>query len=153
MLSGFASCAPGTIDVVPASHDVVVEAGVAQGSPQGYDYVARRPSAIVALAEARGIDLTVAHVAVDRLADALETCVAAHGRPSGMPRGAARVVARVADDGTLAGTSLRVDPGAGGGADIAVLCLLAPVDTLVFPAADAGVRGFAIEALWGPRTP
>jgi hypothetical protein len=152
-LSGCGSFTPGTFDVVPASHDIVVDAGVVPGSPQGYDYVARRPLAVVALAEARGIDATVARMAVDRLADALETCVAAHGRPTGIPRGAARVVGRVADDGTLAGTSLRVDPGAGGGADIAVLCLLAPADTLVFPAADAGVRGIAIEALWGPKAP
>jgi hypothetical protein len=152
-LLGCGSCAPGTVDVVPASHDIVVEAGVAPGSSQGYEYVARRPLAVVALAEARGIEATVAGAAVERLADALQTCVAAHSRMAGSLRGAARVVARVADDGTLTGTSLRIDPGSGGGADIAVLCLVAPADLLVFPPADAGMRGIAVEALWGPNPP
>jgi hypothetical protein len=138
--------------VVPPSHDVVVDAGPPPRSPEGYDYVARTPLAVVALAEARGLDPGVARAAVDHLARALETCLAEHGRSSGPLHGAARVVAQVADDGTIAATSVRIDPGPGG-ADIAVLCLVAPVKALTFPAADAGARGLAIEALWGATTP
>jgi hypothetical protein len=69
-----------------------------------------------------------------------------------LPSGAARVVAQVGADGRVAGTSLRVDPAQGVAAD-AVLCLLAPLKLLVFPPADAGARGIAIEALWGQVPP
>jgi hypothetical protein len=134
-------------DSVPESRDVVVNAAPG-GGDQGYDYVARRPLAVVALAEARGIDPDVARAAVNRLADSLDACATEEGRRGTLAPGAARVVAQIDGDGRVAGTSLRVDPGAGV-AQNAVVCLVAPTKMLVFPPADAGARGMAIEALWG----
>ncbi len=136
-------------DVVPESRDVRMTAATDPGaSPAGYDYVARRPLAVVALAEARGIDPAVARAAVDRLADALDTCVTEEGRKGTLASGAARVVAQISAEGAVEQTSLRVDP-ASGVLENAVLCLVAPTKMLVFPPVDAGARGMAIEALWG----
>jgi hypothetical protein len=148
------SCAgaPGEArDVVPESRDVQVLDAAAAGSQQ-YDYVAKRPLAVVALAEARGVDPLVARAAIERLADALDTCATGEGRKGTLADGAARVVAQIAPDGTIAGTSLRVDPGAGV-AENAVVCLVAPLRMLTFPAVDGGARGMAIEALWGRVIP
>ena len=139
-------------DVVPESRDVrVLDAGAA-GNAQGYDYVAKRPLAVVALAEARGIDAVEAHAAIDRLADALDTCATDEGRRGSLKDGAARVVAQVDPSGAIAGTSLRVDPGAGA-ASSAIVCLVAPLRMLAFGPSDAGARGLAIEALWGRVLP
>lgn len=140
-------------DVVPQSHDVrVTDAQGAGASAQGYDYVAKRPLGVVALAEARGIDPQVAKAAVERLADALDTCATDEGRKGTLVDGAARVIAQVDEKGNIAGTSVKVDPGAGV-AQMAVLCLVAPIRMLTFPPADAGPRGFAVEALWGRVIP
>jgi hypothetical protein len=135
---------------VPESHDVVVT-NAAPGE-QGYEYVARRPLAVVALAEARGLDATVARAAIDNLADALDTCATEEGRRGTLVSGAARVVAQIGGDGRVAGTTVRFDPGPGV-AQNAVVCLVAPAKQLVFPASDGGARGMAIEALWGRVTP
>jgi hypothetical protein len=148
--SGLVSCAAGGArDTVPESRDVrVLDAGSAMESAQGYEYVARRSLSLVALAEARGIAPEVAREAVDRLADALEACTIEEGRRGSRIEGAARVVASVEADGTVGAPTVRIDPGAGV-AQSAVLCLVAPVRTLTFPAVDGGVRGIAVEALWG----
>jgi hypothetical protein len=140
-------------DVVPTSRDVQVRGAQTNAGAEGYEYVARRPlaPAVVALAESRGLDATVAHVAIDRLADALDTCATEQGRKGGARQGAARVVAQIEPNGTVAGTSLRVDPGTGV-AESAALCLVAPLRMLTFPPIGAGrERGIAIEALWGAR--
>ena len=139
-------------DVVPESHDVVVDAAARARTSEGYEYVARRPLAVIGLAEARGIAPDAARAAVDHLADAVDTCVTEEGRKGALPEGAARVVAQVDASGNVAGVSLRVDPGAGRARD-AVLCLVAPAKLLMFPAADAGARGIAVEALWGRTLP
>lgn len=144
-------------DVVPESRDVQVRGGGAGGrdSTQGYDYVARRPLAVVALAEARGLDPAIARLAVDRLADALDACATDRARAPGAGGaldGAARVVAQIDPNGTIAATSLRVDPGSGV-AESAALCLVAPLRMLTFPPVDAGARGIAVEALWGKVIP
>ena len=94
----------------------------------------------------------VAQAAVDRLADALDTCATDEGRKGTLVDGAARVVAQIDEKGNIAGTSVKVDPGAGV-AQMAVLCLVAPIRMLTFPPADAGPRGFAVEALWGRVIP
>jgi hypothetical protein len=154
-ISGCAGSGGEGHDVVPESRDVQVRGAAAAtgGDPsQGYDYIARRPLAVVALAEARGLDPAVARAAVDRLADALDACVTEEGRKGTLARGAARVVAPIDSSGAVAGTSLRVDPGAGVAAN-AVVCLVAPLRMLAFPATDAGARGIAIEALWGALIP
>jgi hypothetical protein len=47
---------------------------------------------------------------------------------------------------------VRIDPGAGI-AESAVLCLVAPARLMTFSPVDGGVRGMAIEALWGRAIP
>jgi hypothetical protein len=148
LLAGCAGSGGETHDVVPQSHDVQVNTPQGGASAQGYDYVAKRPLGVVALAEARGLDPVVAHAAIDRLADALDACATDEGRKGTLADGAARVVVQIDDKGNVAGTSLKVDPGAGV-AQNAVVCLVAPLRSLSFPPADSSTRGFAIEALWG----
>jgi hypothetical protein len=147
-----AACAGGSRDVVPESHDVVGDAGVPAPSAEGYEYVARRPLAVVALAEGRGLEGVTARAAVDRLADRLDACVTDEGRKGGAVDGAARVIAQIAEDGTVAATSARIDPGAGS-ASIAALCLVAPLKAMTFPSGGAGARGLAVEAIWGRVLP
>lgn len=147
------SCAgsPGR-DTVPSSTDVVADAGGPPRSPEGYEYVARRPLAVVALAEARGVEPAIARAAIDHLADAVDAC-AADERKKGSPiEGAARLVAQIDGDGRVTGTTVRIDPGAGV-AESAVLCLVAPARLITFPPVDGGLRGIAIEALWGRAIP
>jgi hypothetical protein len=136
-------------DAVGPSQDVVVSAPAR--SSEGYEYVARRPFAVVALAEARGIDRDAARAAVEHLADALDVCTTEAARTSSLPSGAARVIAQINAAGTVETTQLRVDPAARG-ASSAFLCLVRPVRQLAFAPSDAGARGLAIEALWGQPT-
>jgi hypothetical protein len=126
---------------------VANKAAPGQGA-QGYEYIARRPLAVVALAEARGIDSVTARAAIERLADRLDACVTDESRKGGPVEGAARVVAQIDASGTVAGTNVRIDPGASG-ASSAVVCLVAPMKLLTFPAGAADGRGIAIEAIWG----
>jgi hypothetical protein len=134
--------------VIPVSHDVVIDAGASTSAAGDYEYVARRPWAVVGLAESRGIARDAARAATDRVADALEACVTERSQHGTVDRGAARIVAQIADDGVVGQTAIRVDPGIGT-ATTTVLCFLGPVRMLEFPPADAGARGLAIEALWG----
>jgi hypothetical protein len=148
-----AACAgSGGRDVVPETHDVVTETRAAGGDTQGYEYVARRPLAVVALAEARGIESVTAHAAVDRLADRLDACITDKAREGGSVEGAARVIARIDATGAVAATQVRVDPG-GSSASNAVVCLVAPMKLLAFPPAETDGRGIAIEAIWGHVAP
>ncbi len=138
---------------MPASRNVQVsEPGAAAASSQGYDYVARRPLALVALAEARGVPPEVARRAVDQLADALDSCATLRARGSPHVGGAARVVAPIEESGAVGAPTLRVEPG-DGVAESAIVCLVAPLRLLAFPAADGGARGIAVEALWGQLVP
>ncbi len=148
------SCAGGAgRDVVPESRDVrVLDADAAPGSSEGYEYVAQRPLALVALAEARGIAPALAREAVDRLADALDACVTERGRRGALVEGAARFVAPIEPSGIVGAPSVRVDPGSGV-AESAVVCLVAPARLLTFPPVDGGARGLAVEALWGRLVP
>jgi len=149
-LAGLTHCSSATQDVVPSSRDVVVDGGSTSRSPDDYEYVARRPNGVVALAEARGIEPGLARAAVERLADALNLCATKRRNEGTLVAGAARIIARVTDDGRIAAAQLKIDPGLGpGAAEAAVLSLLAPAKMLAFPTLDAGARGFAIEAIWG----
>jgi len=154
ILSPALSCAaPAGRDTVPSSRDVVAaDAGGPSRSAEGYEYVARRPLGVVALAEARGIEPAVARAAIDHLADAVDACAEDERRKGTPVEGAARVVAQIDGDGRVAGATVRVDPGPGV-AQSAVLCLVAPARLMTFPPADGGMRGLAIEALWGARRP
>jgi hypothetical protein len=145
----WAGCAGSDRDVVPVSRDVVTDRPAAAGrGDQGYEYVARRPLAVVALAEARGLESVTARAAIDRLADRLDACVTDEGRKGTPVEGAARVVAQIAASGEVSGTNVRLDPGTSGAAS-AVLCLVAPMKLLAFPAANNDARGMAVEAIWG----
>lgn len=146
------ACSGGGRDVVPESRDVVRGAPTSAQAAQGYDYVARRPLAVVALAEARGIAPETARAAVDRLADRLDACITDEARSGGHVEGAARVIAQIDRNGEVAATSVRIDPG-DGAAQSAVVCLVAPMKLLTFPPADGPARGLAIEALWGRVQP
>jgi hypothetical protein len=141
LTASLVSCAGGGgegHDVVPQSHDVQVRGTDGTNpSAQGYDYVAKRPLAVVALAEARGLDPVVARAAVDRLADSLDTCATDQGRQGRLVDGAARVAVQIDDSGNIAGASVKYDP----------------VKMLTFPPTDAGARGFAVEAIWGRVIP
>jgi hypothetical protein len=139
-------------DVVPQSHDVQVTGAQGGASGQGYEYVAKRPLGVVALAEARGLDAAEARAAIDRLADALDTCATEEGRKGSLVDGAARVVVQINDQGAVGATSVKVDPKPGA-AQNAVVCLVAPLRMLSFGPSDAGARGFAVEALWGHVAP
>ncbi len=140
-------------DAVPASRDVRVTSAPRQGeSNAGYAYVARRPLAVVALAEARGIDPEVARAAIDHLADALDACATEEGRKGALADGAARLIAQIDADGSVAATGVHVDPGPGA-AHNAVLCFVAPARLLAFPRGDGSARSVAIEAMWGRLAP
>ena len=143
------ACGGGARDVVPESRDVVSNGPRPAQGTEGYDYVARRPLAVVALAEARGIEPLTARAAVDRLADRLDACVTDQARGGAHVEGAARVVAQIAANGDVSATSVRIDPGESGAAESAVVCLVAPMKLLTFPPGEGAARGIAIEALWG----
>ena len=145
------ACAGGGRDVIPASRDVVASTPAPAQGAQGYEYVARRPLAVVALAEARGIESVTARAAVERLADRLDACITEEARRGGPVEGAARVIAQIDATGTVAATSVRIDPGASS-ASSAVVCLVAPMKLLTFPPGAAEGRGIAIEAIWGRVT-
>jgi hypothetical protein len=145
------SCGSGR-DVVPVSRDVVTDSPGPGRGDQGYEYVARRPLAVVALAEARGVEPLTARAAIDRLADRLDACVTEEGRKGAPVEGAARVVAQIGATGEVTATSVRIDPGTSGTSS-AVLCLVAPLKLLTFPAAEGDGRGIAIEAIWGRVAP
>jgi hypothetical protein len=160
-LASAAACSgSGARDVVPPSRDVVTSADAPRrpSDPNAaYEYVARRPGAVVALAEARGLPAELARAAIDHVADALASC-AEQRRRAGVPAdGAARIIAQIEPTGIVGAASLRVDPGrpGQGAAESAVLCFAAPVKALVFDPVDAHAagattaRGLAIEALWG----
>ena len=142
----------GARDAVSTSRDVVADTPARATGAEGYDYVARRPLAVVALAEARGIEPVTARAAVDRLADRLDSCVTDESQRGAPVEGAARVIAQIDAAGDVTATRVKIDPGASG-ASSAVVCLLAPMKLLTFPPATADGRGIAIEAIWGHVAP
>ena len=118
---------------------------VPDGGDDTYAYIARRPHGVVALAEAREMDDAQAHAIVDRVADELERCAAALEARGALVSGAARVVA-VADPGGSPALNVKLAPGEAV-AQNALLCLIAPIRALSFPASGKK-PGLAIEATW-----
>lgn len=165
-LAACAACSPPPRDVVPASRDVHVtrEAGEmearADGASEteerarepsataGYEYVARRPHGVIALAEARHVNHEAARAIVERLADELERCASGLEAEGLLVRGAARVVA-IADPSGAPALNVRVAPG-DDVAHNALLCIVSPVRATSLPSDGRGTPGIAIEATWGP---
>ena len=147
-----ANACGGGRDVVPETHDVH---GVEKPADNngGYDYVAKRSLATVALAEARGIPKDVAAKAIDVVADQMDGCEKDQQAAGKLVPGAVRIVALVDDRGTIGGLNIsKLSQKEAAGS--AILCLIAPIRLLVFPPApeDAGAgqeRGIAVEATWG----
>jgi hypothetical protein len=141
------ACASGgTRDTVPDSHDVTSK----PPTGTGYAYIAKRGLGTVALAEGRGLTDVEAKRAIDKLADALDTCAKGQAQAGRLAPGAARVVADIDDGGVLGPPRIVLSPGAGAQAN-ALLCLIAPFRMMQFSSqqADASARGIAIEATWG----
>ncbi len=139
-------------DVIPETHDVREEQTSAGQPPgDGYAYVAKRPYGVVALAEARGMPNEIAARAVDHLADALDACAKDLGKQGKLVEGAIRVVAMFGSDGVVSGLNVKVAPGTAVAAN-AILCVITPLKLTTLPGldGDAGTRGVAIEATWGP---
>jgi hypothetical protein len=126
---------------VVADHDV--------GAHDGYVYVARKPHVTIALAEARGITEAEGIAMVERLAADFSGCAARLAGEGQLAVGAGRVVMIAGPRGMPEGFNVRLAPGAAI-AQNALMCLIAPAKTLVFPPADASQRGLAIETTWGP---
>jgi hypothetical protein len=153
LLAAGLGCNGGPKDATEHTTDVkVTDAGdPASGT---YGYVARRPRAVVALAEARGFDDSTSRAAVDRLASALSTCAADLAKQGKLVDGAARVVIPVDDGGIVGAPQVEFAPGAAVAAN-GLLCVVAPVRMLTFPPApsDAGAnaprRAIALELAWG----
>jgi hypothetical protein len=146
-LAASSSCSPSPRDVVPETHDVRVVADA--GATDTYAFVARRPHGVVALAEARHITDEDAHQIVERIADELERCATNLVAQGLLVEGAARIVAVAGPGGTPA-LNVRLAPG-DAVAQNALLCLVAPVRMVTFPASKTGTPGLAIEATWGPN--
>ena len=139
-------------DVVPETHDVHVDPK--NQTQDGYEYVARRPLGVVALAEGRGMPPAVAASAVDRVADQMNDCVRDQQAQNRLVPGAVRVVAQIDDRGTVEGLNIS-KLSQKEAAATAILCVIAPIRLLILPPADAdaGSRGIAIEATWGTAPP
>jgi hypothetical protein len=141
-----AACAPSR-DVIPESHDVQAAASTSEA---GYEYVARRPLAVIAVAESRGLPREVVTGVADRLANALDVCATRLAGERRLVPSAARVAAHIDRDGVPTSLALTLTPGPGPTAN-ALLCFVSPFKLVRFPASDAdpSTRGIAIEAAWG----
>jgi hypothetical protein len=140
-------CAPPR-DVVPESHDV--QRTPSAGAEGGYEYVARRPLAVVAIAESRGLDHEVVTGIADRLANSLDVCATQLASEGRLVPAAARIAAHIDRAGAPTGLALTLTPGPGPTAN-ALVCFVSPFKLLHFPAADVDPqsRGLAVEAAWG----
>jgi hypothetical protein len=148
-----AACGGGR-DVIPETKDVRESTpadGRAAASNGGYEFVARRPLGSVGLAEARGLSSDVAEQATNAVADTMQRCMTELLRTGQMVQGAARVVARVTNDGGLEGLNMTLSPGSAVTHN-AILCVIAPIKSLTFPptAEKTARRGIALEAAWSP---
>jgi len=118
----------------------------------GYEYVAKRPLGVVAVAESRGLPHEVVASVADRLANQLDACAAHLAADGRLVSAAARVAAHIDRDGSPSGLALTLTPGPGPTAN-ALLCFVSPFKLVHFPAADVdpAARGLAVEAAWGPE--
>ena len=139
-------------DVIPESHDVEARRTDA-GGESGYEYIARRPLGVVAVAESRGLPPDVVHGVADRLADALDICATRLASEGRLVPAAARVAAHIDRSGAPENLALTLTPGPGPTAN-ALLCFVSPFKLVRFPSADVdpATRGIALEATWGSPT-
>ena len=140
-------------DVIPESHDVRVASGAGRAREEGgYEHVAKRPLAVVGLAEGRGLDPAEGARVTESLADSLDGCARELARSGRLVDGAARIAARISPDGSQEGLALRFAPGDAVKAN-ALLCFVAPFKLVSFTASsgEGPARGIALEATWGPH--
>jgi len=138
-------------DVVPESRDVRGEREPAKAHQgDAYEYVAKRPHGMIAIAESRGMAKTDAVAAVDELADRFEACAVALESQGLLVEGAARVVAEQDATWSAPAASMKTAPG-GAVAQNTLLCIVAPLRASRLPAENAKRRaGLALEAAWQP---
>jgi hypothetical protein len=148
-----AACGAGR-DVIPESHDVQAAPSTSPAASGGYEYIAKRPLGVVAVAESRGLPRAVVTALVDRLADALDACATRLSNEGRLSPAAARVAVHVERDGSQSNLALTLTPGPGPTAN-ALLCFVSPFKLVKFPAADIdpSARGLALEASWGATPP
>lgn len=136
--------------MVVASHDVQQDTHAVAGATAGYEYIAKRPLGVVAVAESRGLSPEVVRGVADRLANSLDVCATRLASEGRLVPAAARVAAHIDRDGAPMELALTLTPGPGPTAN-ALLCFVSPFKLVRFPAAadDASMRGIALEASWG----
>jgi hypothetical protein len=147
------ACNGGPKDATEHTTDIQVADA---GDPATYGYVARRPRAVVGLAEARGFDDPTSRAAVDRLANALSACAGDLAKQGKLVEGAARVLVPVDDGGIVGNPQVVFSPGPAVAAN-GLLCVVVPVRMLTFPPSpsDGGAgakptqRALALEVAWG----
>jgi hypothetical protein len=149
LLPLLAACPGETRDVATGGTDTVARDASAAG--ETYEHIARRPSVVVGLAEARGVDAHATQQAVEALADSLEACLARERARAVIAPGAVRLVAYVDAAGAVGPPKITHSGGDAG--RIALLCVAAPLRLMTIPpAGDGGAAppGLAIEASWSP---
>lgn len=119
-----------------------------KSSPDGYEYVAKRPHAAVGLVGVRNGARPDAERIVDRIADDLEACAVRVEKRGELASGALQLVVMGGGNGNAEITDVRLAPG-GPVAANALECVVAPLR------ASALTPSFtlAIEATWGAAGP
>jgi hypothetical protein len=145
-----AACSPKRDVVAGGGRDVLGADGGADPARAAYDYVAKRPHGVVALAEARRLSDAEARQIVDHLADALDGCARDLEQRGTLVEGAARVIMIAGPRGNVEGFKVTLTPGNEVAAN-ALLCVVAPARAVLFPPPSAaGAPAMAIEITWGP---
>jgi hypothetical protein len=149
LLLTLAACASSR-DVIPESHDVEQTKPASEG---GYEYIAKRPLGVVAVAESRGLPREVVTAIADQMANSLDICITHLASEGRLIPAAARVATHIDKSGAPTGLTLTLTPGPGPTAT-ALLCFVSPFKLLRFPSADVDPmsRGIALEASWGAAT-
>jgi hypothetical protein len=151
LLSSQVGCptGPKQPDGDPNGDFTVTDAGAGPASTattaESYEFLQRRPLAAVGLAGEKGLTVVAVRSIVVSIADTLDACLTDISRGGNMPRGEARVVVRIGEDGS-ADFAVPVAADASSLA-VAIRCIGAPLKLTKFPA-GTGERSFAIEAMW-----
>lgn len=117
-------------------------------SPDGYEFVAKRPHASIGLVGTRNAKPDDAHRAVDRIADDLDACATRLQERGELASGALQLVVVGSQNGKAEITDVRFAPG-GPVAANALECVIAPLRATALTPSFT----LAIEATWGPIPP